>query len=373
MKKRLAILGASYLQKPLVEKARELGIYSICFAWENGAVCKEICDKFYPISVTDKEKILEICREEYIDGVTSIATDIAVPTMAYVATELNLIGNSVNSGLISTNKYLMRDAFKNNLLPIPKYFLTKSTQEDINADNLKFPLIVKPVDRSGSLGISLVNDKHSLSAAINIAIEKSFSGTAIVEEFVIGKEISVETISWKGKHHILAYTDKITSGHPHFVELEHHQPSTLVNSDNKDLIDLLVSNALDALEIKYGASHVELIIADSGNVIITEIGARMGGDFIGSHLVELSTGYDFLEGVLNLSLGKFNDPVNVVKKFSGIYFITNNNQKSLAPILKEHKSVIRSEIINPDSKILTQSADRKEYFIYNADHKIELP
>ena len=69
MKKKLAIIGASYLQKPLVEKCKEMGVCSICFAWEEGAVCKDWCDKFYPISTIDKEAILKVCQKEKIDGI----------------------------------------------------------------------------------------------------------------------------------------------------------------------------------------------------------------------------------------------------------------------------------------------------------------
>ena len=74
---RLAIIGASYLQLPLVKKAKEMGIETICFAWEEGAVCKDLCDKFYPISIIDKEPILKICQDEKIDGITTIASDTA--------------------------------------------------------------------------------------------------------------------------------------------------------------------------------------------------------------------------------------------------------------------------------------------------------
>ncbi len=85
MQKTLAIIGASYIQLPLVLKAKELGVQTICFAWEEGAVCKDVSDEFYPISIIEKEQILEVCRKEGIDGITTIATDVAVPTISYVA------------------------------------------------------------------------------------------------------------------------------------------------------------------------------------------------------------------------------------------------------------------------------------------------
>ena len=106
--KKLAIIGASYLQLPLVRKAREMGVQTLCFAWEEGAVCKEVCDRFYPISIVEKEEILKVCREEGIDGITTIASDTAVVTVNYVAAQMGLISNPADYTETTTNKYLMR-------------------------------------------------------------------------------------------------------------------------------------------------------------------------------------------------------------------------------------------------------------------------
>ena len=91
---KLAIIGASYLQLPLVKKAKEMGVYTLCFAWENGAVCKDVADEFYPISIVEKEQILAVCLEKQIDGICTIASDVAAPTVAYVAEMMGLPGNT---------------------------------------------------------------------------------------------------------------------------------------------------------------------------------------------------------------------------------------------------------------------------------------
>ena len=100
--KTMAVIGASYLQLPLVLKARELGMRVVCFAWEDGAVCREHADRFYPVSILEKEKILAFCRDEKVDAVTTIASDAAVPTVNFLADALHLPGNSVLSGRLST-------------------------------------------------------------------------------------------------------------------------------------------------------------------------------------------------------------------------------------------------------------------------------
>ena len=117
--KKLAIIGASYLQEPIVKKAKQMGIYTICFAWADGATCAEICDKFYDISIIEKEQILEICKKEQIDGITTIASDTATLTVNYVASRMGLISNPDEYSEICTNKFKMRQCFMDADVPSP--------------------------------------------------------------------------------------------------------------------------------------------------------------------------------------------------------------------------------------------------------------
>ena len=119
--KKLAIIGASYLQLPLVKKAKEMGLRTICFAWAEGAVCAEEADEFYPISVVEKEQILHVCQEKHIDGICTIASDVAAPTVAYVSEKMGLVGNSYATAVRANNKYIMRNAFSQAGVPCPKY------------------------------------------------------------------------------------------------------------------------------------------------------------------------------------------------------------------------------------------------------------
>ena len=369
MKKKLAIIGASYLQLPLVERAKKMGIETHCFAWSEGAVCKEIADFFHPISILEKEAILQKCIEIEIDGITTIATDMAVPTICYVAEKMNLISNTYNSSIISTNKSDMRKAFEKGNCSIPKFI--EVTNCINNLEGFKFPLIVKPIDRSGSRGVTKVHCEKDLSEAINYAINDSFSKKAIVEEYIEGDEVSVETISWKGQHTILTITDKVTTGPPHFVELAHHQPSNL-QTDIQEKIKGETIKCLNALEINYGASHSEFKITPDGEVFVIEVGARMGGDFIGSHLVELSTGYDFLQGVINISLGKYEAPILESNNFSGVYFLCKETEHILPYFSQENDFEIQKEIQNYNLKSITNSNERSGYLIYQANKRIQL-
>ena len=126
-------------------------------------------------------------------------------------------------------------------VPCPRFKLVQ-LQKGIEPIEFAYPLIVKPVDRSGSLGVAKVNSRSELDDAVVNALECSFCKQAIVEEYVEGREISVEFISYNGKHYPLQITDKVTTGSPHFVELEHHQPADL--SPEMYIISLLAKHTL---------------------------------------------------------------------------------------------------------------------------------
>ncbi len=365
---KLAIVGASYLQLPLVLKAKEMGIQTHCFAWEDGAVCKTEADFFYPVSVHEKEQILKICSDQKINGITTIATDMAVPTVSHVAQHLGLFGNSVESAQNSTDKAKMRESFAIGNVNIPRFTSTDVFIENLN---IRFPVIVKPVDRSGSRGVSKVDSAGELRDAVSIAITESFAKRAIIEEFIEGHEVSVETISWQGKHHFLAITDKVTTGAPHFVELAHHQPSQLPEIIVEKLKQQTF-RALDAVGMQFGAAHTELKVTSTGDVYVIETGTRMGGDFIGSHLVQLSTGYDFLKGVIDVAFGNFEIPQKTVSMHAGVYFLCKETEKLLPYFENKTTFEIEKTIQNSCLKTITNSNDRSGYFIYQSAHRINL-
>lgn len=300
--RKIAIIGASYLQVPLINKAKSMGLETHVFAWAANDVGEKIADYFYPISITEKDEILEKCIEISIDGICTIASDLAAVTVSYVAEKMGLAGNSYAVALNSTNKHNMRQCFEIKGVPSPKSILVNGI-EDIKSYDLQYPIIVKPLDRSGSRGITKVCDFSELGAAIENAKSQGFEKKALVEEFAEGQEYSVECISWKGQHHFLAMTKKYTTGSPSFIETGHIEPAGL-SEDKLVEVKEVIYNALDSLGITIGASHSELKIDEEGTIKIIEIGGRMGGDFIGSHLVELSTGVDFVKCVIDCALNQ---------------------------------------------------------------------
>lgn len=370
--KRLAIIGASYLQLPLVKKAKKLGLETHVFAWEEGAVAREIADHFYPISILEKEIILDTCRKIQPHGVLSIASDLAVPTVNFIAKELGLTGNSFSCTNYTTKKQLMRAQLYQAGLPCPAFLSLDDPAKLLFAgtEKLNYPLIVKPTDRSGSRGVTKAKTIDDLEQAVMDAFNASFEKHVIVEEFISGQEFSVETISWQGKHHFLAITDKTTTGEPYFVETEQHQPAEIDEAQKNEIIDL-VFRSLDALELEYGAAHSEIIVTADKQIYIVEIGSRMGGDFIGSDLVYLSTGYDYLKGIIDISLGHFTEPVKTREKCSGVYFLGKETEYLYHYFDgNDDKRIVDKQLTELPLKHLRNSGDRNGYLLYASHSKV---
>lgn len=371
--KKIAIIGASYLQEPLIEKAKAMGLETHVFAWAAGDIGEKSADYFYPISIVEKDQILDKCREIGIAGICSIASDLAAITVNYVADKMGLVGNSPECALISTNKHLMREAFEKNGDPSPKSILVTSIR-DLDGTKLQYPVIVKPTDRSGSRGITKLLDERGLAEAIENAKEQGFEKKALVEEFATGQEYSVECVSCHGEHHFLAMTKKYTTGAPHFIETGHLEPAP-VSEEILRKVKETVFHALDSLKITNSASHSELKIASDGTIRLIEIGGRMGGDCIGSDLVQLSTGVDFVRAVIQIALGEAPDlnPIHKGGVASVHYIFGKSDYDVLEKLKNEHPEfIVREEISGECHGKITDSGSRYGAFLMRADSIEEL-
>lgn len=368
MNETIAILGANEPSLPFYRQAKSLGYKIVGIATENGAVCKKYCDVFYPISFAERDKVTEICRKEKVDGITSFSLESALPSLTYVAQKLGLVSNSEESIKLTQSKYAQRQALENYGIPVPKYYLIE-IEEDLEKVHCNYPVIVKPVDSGGSQGICKVDSNNDLMQSYRYALNYSRSSKVIVEEFVDGREFSVEYISHLGKHYFLQITDKVTSGAPRFVEMQHHQPANIPESV-WTRIQSMVEKALTALKIENSASHTEIKWNSRDELYIVETGARMGGDFITSDLVRLSTGYDFVEGAIKLAVNKFEEPMFPYNKYSGVFFYSK-----LAPeigdVIRQHEmypEIVEYDIEEGPLEEVLSNANRSGYFLYQSDY-----
>ena len=365
---KLGIIGASYLQLPLIRKAKAMGLETHVFAWAAGDVGEGEADHFYPISIVERERILEECRRIGIDGICSIASDLAMLTVNYVAQQMGLTSNSMAATEVSTNKSLMRQRFAQMGDPSPRS-VRVTPETKLEAIDLAYPLIVKPVDRSGSRGVTKITRPDQLAGAVERAMAQGFEKAAVVEEFAEGIEYSVESLSWQGAHTVLAVTRKYTTGAPGFIETGHIEPAGL-DAGTLKRVEAVTRHALTSLGLTCGASHTEIKIDRDGAIRLIEIGGRMGGDCIGSALVELSTGIDFVRAVIETALGRA--PENIEPLFhraAAVRFIlTQDDLNALERVKREAPQLLKEYSVQPfDGRQVTDSSTRFGYFLLHAD------
>ena len=268
----------------------------------------------------------------------------------------------------------MREAFSAGGDPSPRSVLVGQDTNLEALEGLRYPLIVKPTDRSGSRGITKVQRPAGLQAAITRAREQSFEKQAVVEEFVTGQEYSVECISWQGKHHLLQITLKYTTGAPMYIETGHMEPAPLTNAMG-DKVRSVVFHALDTLEIRNGASHSELKIDEKGDIHLIEIGGRMGGDCIGSHLVPLSTGYDYVGMVVQIALGQAPDLTRRDHyPACGVRFVFGPQDLEIRQALRDTPDItmLEESPLDPMDHIVTDSSTRFGYYLFAADDAAQI-
>ena len=299
--KKILIIGASILQLPAIKKAKELGFYVGVIDFNPKAIGISYADEYFNVSTIDIDGVVATARAFAPDGIMTLATDMPMRSIAAACEALGLPGISMDTAIKSTDKGEMIKTFAENGVEHPWFFIAedKNAFEQIKG-KVTFPCIMKPTDNSGSRGVVLAHSIDELERFYAYTEESSRSGAVIIEEYMQGQEVSVEIIVLDGTPHVLAVTDKLTTGAPHFVEMGHNQPSMLPQNDVERIKDL-ACRAVKAVGINCGPAHVEIMNTLNGPKMV-ELGARMGGDCITTHLVPLSTGVDMVEATLRLAV-----------------------------------------------------------------------
>ena len=302
MKKKILILGASELQLPIIKKAKEMGFYVGVADYNPNAIGKKYADSYFTVSTIDTEKILEVARKFQPQGIVTMATDMPMRSIATVCSKLGLAGIDQETAFKATDKIAMIKAFKEHKVASPNFEVLNSESDTIERiKDFKLPCIMKPADSSGSRGIVKVLKKEDAVEAFEYSRKYSKTGLVLMEEYMEGIEISVECFVINSKNNILAITEKLTTGAPHFVEMGHTQPAE-VSEKLKNDIGKVSKKAIKAIGIKEGPVHIEMMLTKEGPKMI-ELGARMGGDCITSHLVPLSTGIDMVKATIQSACG----------------------------------------------------------------------
>ena len=372
-RKKILIIGASSLQVPGILKAKEMGFEIAVVDFNPKAKGIRYADKFYNVSTIDEEGVYAAAKDFGADGIMTLATDMPMRSLAYACDKLRLVGIDYDTAVRATDKGEMIKAFDQHDVAHPMYLILEKGQSIDNiVDKIDYPLIIKPTDNSGSRGVVLVHNKEELYDAIAYSTEESREGNIILEEYMVGPEVSVEVIVLDGEPHILQITDKLTTGAPHFVEMGHSQPSRL-SEEIQNKIRKLASEACKAVGILNGPAHAEIIVTSDGPKMV-EIGARMGGDNITTHLVPLSTGVDMTKATIEIACGEKPDIDKKINKASAIRFfnvpegkITKISGVEGAKNIPGVKEIIFTKEVGDMVENITSSNDRVASVIAQAD------
>lgn len=307
--KKILLLGGSKQQIPAIECAKRKGYYTILCDYLPDNPGQEVADKFYLESTADKEAILKIAQREKIDGIVAYASDPAAPTAAYVAEKLGLPTNPYKSVEILGNKGLFRKFLKENNfnVPIAKDYTDKNEIiDDIKKNVYNFPIMIKPVDSSGSKGITKLLNKNNLEESIDFAFEFSKSKTIIVEEyienknkFMVGGDCFV--VNGQVKFWGLLNCHRDIEVNP-LVPVGKSYP-LLVTSKEKIEIEKEIQRVMSLLDINFGGFNIEVIIGKNNKIYLIEIGPRNGGNMI-PDLLKIIHGVDMIDLTVEGAMGK---------------------------------------------------------------------
>ncbi len=301
--KRLLLLGGPVFQKPVVERAKSMGLYVGVADIRPDAPAAALADEFFQESIRDYDAMLKVARRFGPDAIACGTCDTPVVTAARLCEALGLPGLSVQTALNATDKVRMIECFAREGVAHPAYAVAGKGELEGFEPQIPYPLIVKPTDNAGGRGVGLVRSREELADALAAASAAGVSGDVMIEECMTGPEVSVEVIVADGVPHVLQVTDKLTSGAPHFFEVGHCQPTSL-GAVEREAISALARAAVLAVGLVNSAAHVEIKLTPDGPKMV-ELGARLGAEWITSYLIGGSvTGIDMTECMIRLALGE---------------------------------------------------------------------
>jgi len=360
--KKILLLGGSAQQVVAIEKAKELGYYTILCDFLTDNPGQYVADKFYLESTTDKEKMLEIAKKENIDGVLAYASDPAAPTAAYIAEKMKLAGSPYESVEILCNKDKFKEFLKESGFNVPNSMGFSNRKEALKkAIEYEFPIIIKPVDSSGSKGVTVLNDANDIEKAIDFAFEYSRSHRIIIENFIekkhkylIGGDIFV--IDGKIKLWGLMNCHRDNSVNS-LVPVGKSYPLDLEKNDI-DNVKQVLQDIVTKLKIQNCPMNVELIIDKSDRVWPIDIGPRSGGNMI-PDLLNMIFNEDIVKMCIQSAMGDKNDFFgNEPQEF----YATHNLHSNKNGIFKEIQFSKEIEKFIVKKCIYKKEGDKIEYF-----------
>lgn len=301
--KKLLMLGGGFLQTYVIKEAKKCGYYVLVLDGDPNAMGYAYADEHAVINIVDEEACLAYAREKQVDGVLTAATDFSVLTMSHIAEVMGLPGINYKSAKIIKNKAEVRKVLFEAKADDTGYSYEIGSLEEAEKilGEITFPRMVKPVDGSGSRGASRVDRAEDFVKACEFAMSGSITHRAVAEPFVDGKEYGVESFVNQGEIHVLGVMQKDMTLPPYYAELGHAIPSGLPYA-LEEKVKNCVRTAIKALGVNHGSVNMDLLI-NGDEVHIVDIGARMGGNLIGSHIIPRGTGINYMANMIRAAVG----------------------------------------------------------------------
>ncbi|MEK4424521.1 ATP-grasp domain-containing protein [Solibacillus sp. FSL K6-1523] len=305
--KKLLMLGGSHFQIPAIKKAKEMGYYVITCDYLEDNPGHQFADESYNISTTDKEAVLHLAKSLEIDGIVCYAADSGAPTVAYVAEQLGLPSHPYKSVEILTNKDKFREFQKENGFNIPRakgYFTLEEAKADFH--NFNMPVMIKPVDSSGSKGVSKIDSITLLEEKVETALSFSRAKRFLIEEYIenFGPHVGGDGFSVDGKLVFRCFSNEYfstTNFNPFvsiFASWPYMMPARLHNQIHRE-----IQRALSLLNMQTGAYNFDVRVDNNENVYLIEIAPRNGGDW-NPNVIKYATGIDTIEYAMKAALGE---------------------------------------------------------------------
>ena len=306
--KSLLMLGGGFLQNFVILKAKQMGYQVLVLDAAPTAMGFRNADEYAVINIVDEEACLKYAQEHKVDGVLTAATDFSVLSMSRIAQEMGLPGINYEAAKCIKNKAAVRKCLLDAKADDTGYSFEINSLEEVSKilSQVKFPVMMKPCDGSGSRGASRVDRADDFEKACKFAMDGSITHRAVAEPFVEGKEYGVESFVDNGEIHILGIMQKDMTLPPYYAELGHALPSGLPLVI-EEKIKTSVHKALVALGVNHGSVNMDLLLSESGDVHIVDVGARMGGNLIGSHIIPIGTGIDYMGNMIRAAVGDATD------------------------------------------------------------------
>ena len=284
---KILILGAGEGQVPLILRAKEAGWYTVVVSPRGHFPGFELADRCCYLDISDVESILGLAREMQVKAIATDQTDISMPTVVTVAKEMGLPCIDCENIYHFQFKSLMREICHRRGIATIVFCVTDKLEE-AQAFFMSIPngkAIVKPVDSQGSRGIHKLCSPDGIPDAFASALKYSRSGRVIIEQFIDGHEIEVDTVMKDGKTVSTLIGDVYNFGFADtFSAYERIYPARM-EPDLEQKIRDYNETVLKALGLTTGWTHGEYIVTENGDVYLLEVGLRGGGNYIGSDIL----------------------------------------------------------------------------------------